>query len=171
MKTYYIFRHGQTFATVRNSGYGLRRLSAGIVDSARPTIIKMADFLKTVPTDLNLTSPIPRCEQTAQIITLETGKKFTTDWRLTEMMEPVAILRWRVNSLIKQIEKSEFETTLICTHGAVIAALVSLLTKHKFGANDLLDYPPPGILIKIQNGKVEEYDFNSDANDPVLKTQ
>jgi broad specificity phosphatase PhoE len=160
MKTYYIFRHGQTFATTRNSGYGLRRLSAGILDSARPTIIKMADFLKTVPTDLNLTSPIPRCRETAQIITLETGKKFVADWRLTEMMEPVAVLRCRVQNLIKQIERSDFETVLICTHGAVIAALVCLITKKHFSAKDLMDYPPPGILIKIKDGKIEEFDFN-----------
>lgn len=161
MKTYYIFRHGQTFATIKNGGYGLRRLTAGILESGRPSIIEMANFLKDVPTDINLTSPITRCRQTCNIITLETGKKFTPDWRLTEMMEPVMMLRWRIQSLLNQIEKSDFNSILICTHGAVIAGLISILTKDHFGAEDLLNYPPPGILVKIENGKVEEYDFNS----------
>jgi broad specificity phosphatase PhoE len=161
MKTYYIFRHGQTFATLKNKGYGRKILTAPILESGKPVIRQMGDFLKTVQTDLNLTSPVLRCRQTSHIITLETGKKFTVDWRLTEFMEPFPVLRWRINRLINQLEKSDFNNFLLCTHGAVIAGLVSFLTKGSFTASELLDYPPPGILIKIENGKIEEYDFNS----------
>ncbi len=151
MKTYYIFRHGQTFATTKNSGYGLQRLTAGILESGKPTIIKMAEFLKDVPTDLNLTSPILRCRQTAEIITLETGKKFMADWRITEMMEPFQILKWRVKNLLNQLEKSDFNTILICTHGAVIEGLVSYLMRGNFKVQDVMAYPPPAPRDSYQN--------------------
>lgn len=160
MKTYYIFRHGETVATKRNTGYGTQIFSARILESAKPIITRMALSLKDIRSDLHLTSPILRCRQTAQLITLETGKKFTVDWRLTEIMEPFPILKWRIKNFLNQAEKSGFQTILICTHGAVIAGLVAFLTKGDFIAGDLVNYPPPGTLIKVGNGKIEEFDFN-----------
>jgi broad specificity phosphatase PhoE len=160
MKTYYIFRHGETFATLKNSGYGLRRLTAGILESGKPTIEAMAQYLKTVPTDINLTSPLTRCRQTAQIITLITGKKFKVDWGINEMLEPFPLLRLRLKNFLVRAEGSPYNTFLICTHGACIAGLTALLTKDEFKAEGLFVYPKPGVLFKIEDGKVEEFDFN-----------
>ncbi len=160
-KTYYIFRHGETFATLKNRGYGLKIISASILESAKPVINKMALFLKNIPTDYNATSPYRRCLQTTQIITDITGKQFVIDKRLSEFfLETFGRLRNRVQNFINQMESSDHQTILICTHGAVMTAFISLLSKDEFRARDLSDYPRPGILIKISNGQIEEYDFN-----------
>src|SRR5258708_656877 len=121
----------------------------------------MAEYLKMVPTDYNVSSPLPRCRQTTQIITLATGKKFKTDLRINEyLFEPFGLFRTRTKSFAHSIERSSHEKMLICTHGAVMAALIALLTKGHFEVMDMQSYPPPGVLIKIENGKLESLDFN-----------
>lgn len=163
MKTYYIFRHGETFVTAGNKwGYGLRVLSAPILESGKPALRRMGEFFKDIPSDLNVQSPLKRCQQTAAIVTDITGKKFVTDRRINEfLIETFGHFRHRIKSFVDQIEDSDHQTILICTHGAVIAGLVSYLTKGNFPASDLSDYPPPGIVIKIEGKKIEEFDFNN----------
>src|SRR5258708_2831666 len=161
-KTYYIFRHGETFASLKNTGYGIRMRSAHILESGKPVIKEMAGFLKDIKSDHNATSAYPRCLETTQIITDITSKQFVIDKRLNEFFfETFGRLRHRLKNFLGEMENSDHETILVCTHGACLAGIIMLLTTGEYHAADLLSYPPPGILIKIENGKVEQWDFNS----------
>lgn len=160
-KTYYLFRHGETFATLKNTGYGVRIRSAHILEAGKPVIQEMAEFLKDVKSDHNATSAYPRCLETTQIITDVTGKKFVIDRRVREFFfETFGQLRNRLKNFLDEMENSDYQTVLVCTHGACLAGLVMLLTTGEYHAADILSYPPPGILIKIKNGQIEEWDFN-----------
>jgi broad specificity phosphatase PhoE len=160
-KTYYLFRHGETFASIKHSGYGVRILSAPILPSAEPITKRMGQFLKEIPTDYNVSSPVKRCRQTCQIITLESGKQFVFDRRISEFfIETFGMFRNRLKRFVAEMEKSDNQTILICTHGAVLAGLLAYFTKGDFNASDMFKYPPTGLLIKLKDGKIEEFDFN-----------
>lgn len=160
-KTYYITRHGETFASLKNTGYGFRIRSAPIIQAGIPTIERLAEYLKEIPTDYNASSQYNRCRQTAKIITDIAGKQFVFDKRLNEFFfETFWHLENRLRDFLTEMEESKHKSFLICTHGACISGLVMLLTKGDYRAGDLLSYPPPGILIKIKDGKVTQYDFN-----------
>src|SRR5438105_4844768 len=114
-KTYYLFRHGETFATIKNKGYGVRILSASILPSAEPVIKKMGQFLKDLPTDYNVSSPVKRCRQTVNIITLESGKQFVFDRKISEFfIETFGMFKRRLKRFIDQIEQSNYQTILVC---------------------------------------------------------
>jgi broad specificity phosphatase PhoE len=160
-KTYYLFRHGETFATLKNKGYGWRIRSAHTLEAGKPVTKEIAQFLKDIKSDHNATSGYTRCLETAQIITDVTGKQFVVDRRLNEFFfETFGNLRNRLKNFLAEMEDSDYETILVCTHGACLAGLIMLLTTGQYHAADLISYPPPGILIKIENCKVEEWDFN-----------
>ncbi len=161
VKRYYIFRHGETFATKGHFGYGLNIYSASILDTGIPTIEKLAEYLKDIPSDYNVCSEFKRCRQTVAIVEKTTGKKFEYDAHLNEyILEPIWRFRKRVRHFIEDCEDKNYETVMICTHGAVMAALKHLLTTHKFKLRNLIDYPKPGILMIIEDGKLTEVNFN-----------
>ena len=160
-KTYYIFRHGETKATLKGRGYGFRNRSARILEIGKPVIEEMAQFLKDIPSDYNVSSEYIRCQETAEIITNIANKQFVFDKRLNEFFfETFSHMRRRVREFLDEMEGSNHQTILVCSHGAILAGLISFLTKGEYPASDLTSYPPPGILIKIENGKVEQWDFN-----------
>ena len=161
MKTYYIFRHGETRATLAGRGYGFQIRSAHIIEEGKPAMMRMGGFLKNIPTDHNVSSRYNRCKETAQIITEVTGKEFAFDNRVNEFFfETFGRLRFRLRKFIEEMESSDYETILICTHGACISGITKLLTKGEYSPEEILDFPPPGILLKIKDGKIEKWDFN-----------
>lgn len=161
MAKFYIFRHGETFATKSNSNYGFTVFSAPILEEGKPVIIKMAKFLKKIPSDFNASSPLKRCRQTAEIVTEVTGKEFVFDKRLTEFFfETHWGFERRVKSFLDQIEKASYQNMMICTHGAVLMMLKRLLLKTEKKKLNFFDYPKPGVLWIVENGKLEEINFN-----------
>ncbi len=157
-KTYYIFRHGQTFATKYHTSYGWKVFTASILEDSKPALTKMGQYLTDIKIDQAFRSPLKRCQQTAEIITDQTGYQFQTDLRLTEsFLEFHWQVRRRAKNFLDSIAETEAENIAICTHGAVITELMKLLSNHK---SRFLEYPQPGVLIIIKEGKIELINFN-----------
>ncbi len=53
----------------------------------------------------------------------------------------------------------------ICTHGAVIALIASILSGDKVG------FPKPGVLVIIKNGEITYKDFNMVPEDIIPATK
>lgn len=165
---FYIFRHGQTFAT-KNSGavrfgafsqYGRRIFSAPILEEGKPALERMGMYLKDKHSDINLSSPFVRCRQTAGVIENISGKSFVFDRRLGEyLLETFGYFRNRIKSVLDFVERQEYHSVVICTHGAVIGVLVNLILGREFNWRSRLQYPDPGVLIIIENGEYKEIDF------------
>lgn len=161
--TFYIFRHGETFATKRGTGYGVRIFSAPILPEATGALERMGAYLKNIPTEYNASSALKRCRQTAEIIGRESGKEFVFDKRLNEyFLESFGHFKQRLGSFLADIEKQRYESVVICTHGACISALISLLTAKKDhqASFNLFQYPPPGVLTVIEETNIQEINFN-----------
>ena len=160
-KTYYILRHGETFATKTRSSYGDQIESSPILEEGIKVIERIADYLKDIPTDFNVSSPYIRCKQTVLIIESRTDKIFNYDDRLGEFYNKTFDqFKVIVLNLIKELEGSKYETILICTHGSVISAFLNYLLYHHINAEDLPNYPSPGELLIIKNNKSSLLDFN-----------
>lgn len=160
MKTYYIFRHGETFATKANKWYWHKLYSAQILDEGKPAIIKLAQFLKKIPTDYNVCSPFLRCRQTADIVSNITGKKFEFDSRIREYeLEFPIYFKRRVMNFLLEMESSNKQNIIICTHALVIELIIQYLTEGKISLKNRLKAPLPGVLTIIQNRKLKEFSF------------
>lgn len=158
--TWYLFRHA--LATHSTNGYGEQILTAKILPEAIPPIKKMAAYLTHIPDSFNLSSELTRCVQTAQIITKITGKKFITDPRLNEYYQNTfAEFKDRVIDFLQSLNQNNSAQILICTHGAVIAAIKHLLLSGNFFQSQLNDYPECGQLLIIKNKKTKLLDFNT----------
>lgn len=178
-KTYYLFRHGETFVTRGQRlwyypkflpetafSYGTQVFSASILNETKPTIQKLAEYLKDVKTDFNASSQFRRCRQTVQIVEKETKKEFVFDKRLNELVfETPWTFRYRVGSFLKDLEKHEYQSVAICTHGAVLALFASLLTGKVVG------FPKPGVLVIIKDHEITYKDFNSVTKEVVPQTK
>ncbi len=161
MKTYYIFRHGETFATKLKKWYGYRLYSAPILEEGKPSIIRLASYLKDIPSNYNVSSPFLRCRQTSEIVTQITGKNFTFDKRIREYgIELPIFFKRRVLNFLKEMESSNHQTIIICTHAIVIEMLIQYLTKGNISLKDRLVAPLPGVLTIIKNKQSEEINFN-----------
>lgn len=161
MAKFYIFRHGETFATKDSKGYGWRIFSASILDEGIPVIEKMGTYLKSVPSDFNASSQYRRCRQTVAIVNQASGKGFVFDLRLNEyFLETFNNFYKRLNSFLDFVEKEEYKSVLVCTHGACIAVLLKILRGQTPSKQDLFYYPRPGVLTIVDGKKTEEVDFN-----------
>ncbi|MBP9719180.1 MAG: histidine phosphatase family protein [Candidatus Levybacteria bacterium] len=163
-KTYYIFRHGETFATKNGTGYGVRMLSAPILPEASPALTRLGAYLKNIPTDFNISSALKRCRQTVEIIGKESEKQFVFDKRLNDyFLESSGHFIKRLKSVLAEIEANDYQSIAICTHGACISTLISLLTAKKDMRVEynFFKYPPPGVLTIIEGNNVQEVNFNT----------
>lgn len=159
MKTFYLFRHA--LAVLPGQVYGDRIFSAEILPEGIPAIKKLAEYLITIPTDYNVSSEILRCKQTAHIISETTNKNFVFDVRLNELhQESAEEFIKRVKSFLDEVNSSQYESILICTHGAVIAALKHLITEDSIEESDLFDYSNPGELLTLQDKTISLKNFN-----------
>ena len=167
-KTFYVFRHGETFVTKgqylwyypkflpeTSFTYGTKIFSASILDEGKPALHKMGEYLKNIPTDFNASSQFRRCRQTVDIINQESGKEFIPDKRLNEvLLENPWGFKNRVSNFLHEIDQKNYQSVAICTHGAVIALLASMLTIK------LVGFPKPGVLLIIKGKNIETIDFN-----------
>lgn len=161
MPTYYIFRHGETFATKGKTGYGVRVFSAPILPDCIPTLEKMGKYLKKIDSDYCVSSQILRCRQTTEIITSITEKDFVRDERLNEyFLETFKHFTKRVENFIHETEDKKYKRVFVCTHGAVIAVLRGFLVKKAIQPQDLFIYPDPGVLTIVNKTNLEEINFN-----------
>lgn len=159
---YYIFRHGETYASKNNVDYGLTQYSAEILPEGIGAVRLIGEYLKSVSSDKNLTSELLRCVQTSNIIAKISGKKFEKYPLLNEYLEnSFSEFRARVKRLVEEFETESGRTYLLCTHGAVISALKYLLTEGKYEEQNLMDYPKTGTLLIITENQVDLLDFNT----------
>lgn len=168
-KTYYIFRHSETFVTQSKSRirfYGFKIFSAHILPIGLPVTEKLARYLINISTEKNLCSEYIRCKETAEIVTRITGKTFTYDKRLNEyFLESAGRFRRRLENFIAEMEASDDKKILICTHGLVIVALIKILCGEQFTFSHLFEInPSPGVLTIVKNGKVKTIDFNDPSS-------
>jgi len=160
-KNYYIFRHGETFATKQKKWYWNKLYSATILEEGKPSVLRLAKYLNNIPTDYNVSSPFIRCRQTAELVTEITGKKFEFDKRIGERTFELSwTFRKRILSFITLMENSDYKNILICTHSADIRELVAYLAKENLTPKKEYEAPHPGVLTIVKNGKIEEIDFN-----------
>lgn len=150
-QTFYIFRHG--LATHSTTGYGERALTAELLPEGKAAVHLLGEHLKQFPIELGLTSPVPRCLQTARIVTQHTQLPFTIEAALTEyypeVFEPFQV---RLRSLARQLLAHPARHMALCTHGGVIAGLRHLLLGESFTEAQLLEYPQPAGLVIITIG-------------------
>jgi broad specificity phosphatase PhoE len=177
--TYYLFRHGDTFVTKGQRvwyypkfipetafSYGSKVFSASILDEAKPTIQKLAEYLKEIPTQFNASSQFRRCRQTVEIVEKVSKKEFVFDKRLNEFVfETPWAFQHRVKNFLYSIEEKEYQSVTICTHGAVLALIATILTGQKVG------FPKPGVLVIIKGGEISYKDFNSVPKEVVPETK
>lgn len=168
MTEFYIFRHGDT----KDSGSLLAKIFGHrgdshifpILSEGMPALEKIGRFLKNISTDADFCSPYLRCVDSAGIVGSVANKKYRPDERIRELEkngEKFTGFKKRVSDFINEIEKRNYSAVSICTHGAVIAAIKHLKTNGKFFFFQVLDFPTPGNLVIIKNGKVKDIDFNS----------
>jgi broad specificity phosphatase PhoE len=167
VKKFYIMRHGETFATKRNTGYGWKILTASILEEGKPIIEKQGKYLRNKEIEYCVASPIKRCKQTSAIVRAESGKDIFFDRRLSEFfLESFGGFKKRVRSFLKEMDEKGYEEVLIITHGAVIAALTHLLSRDTFQISEITDYPKPGVMTIIEREKIAQLiDFNIDQPD------
>jgi broad specificity phosphatase PhoE len=159
VKHLFILRHG--LAVKPGEEYGAKVLSAELLPEAIPVIERLGGYLTQFPCQRFLVSPVLRCQQTAAIVTQQTGQTFANDDRLREYHnESFAQLHHRVEMVAQELQSLAGETVWICTHGAVIGGLKNFLLKGKFEPGDELDYPFPGSLCLIENQTLTTIDFN-----------
>jgi broad specificity phosphatase PhoE len=160
-KTYYIFRHGLTQPVKEGRWYWGSLYSAVILDEAKPSIIRIGNFLKNIDSDYNVTSPFKRCIQTSEIVTEITGKKFVPDRRLSEYtLELPWNFKKRVMSFINEMENSEHKTIIICTHAVVLEMLIQYFTNGRLSLRHRFKLPLTGVLTIIKDKKISSKDFN-----------
>ncbi len=159
---FYIFRHGETFATKAGTWYGTKIFSADILPEGKPSLHRMGKYMQNIKTDFQVSSQIKRCRQTTDIIADYTGQKFIYDKRLNEFfLETYWHLKKRVKSVLQEIEENKYQSVALCTHGAVIAVLLHQLSaQKKIKLFNFFNYPPPGVLTIIQGNTVQQISFN-----------
>lgn len=158
---FYIFRHGETFASRDKVPYGDRQYETEVLPEGIEPIKRLANYLSFTKTDFHYTSELIRCLQTSQIVTQITGKKFEQNSLLNEYLEDsFDQFRERVKKFVDQANQETNKTFLICTHGAVISALKHLIIFGEYEEHDLMDFPVPGTLMILNNTGSEIVDFN-----------
>lgn len=162
MKTFYIFRHGQTYYSKNEIPYGENERTAHILPESRNSIEKIGEYLKSIPELVAYRSEFLRCQETAKIIESKNDFKFIQTPLLNEFTEnefPQFLARMKeARSFLLNLSA---EHIAICTHGAVVAALQKLLVNQEFHAHELMYYPKTGVIVKVDGEHVTSIDLNS----------
>ncbi len=170
MTDYYIFRHGDTTESAKTfirlliyPGKKRDTRDLDILSTGISALKKIGVYLKNIHTDINFTSPYLRCVKSAEIVGKIANKKFILDDNLRELEnkgESFSSFYNRVSVFLKEVENKKYSAVSICTHGAVIAAIKHLKTNGRFYFFQVVDYPDPGSLMIIKEGKVNRINFN-----------
>jgi broad specificity phosphatase PhoE len=162
-KTYYIFRHGLTLPVKKKQWYWHTLYSAHLIDEGKPSVERLAAYMKDIKADYYVSSPFLRCRQTAEIVTRVTGDKFATDKRLGEyVFEFPWNFKKRILSFISDMETSGYKSIVICTHSIVIEMLIQYITNEKLRFFHRLTAPLTGVLTIVKDGKISEKNFNNE---------
>jgi len=162
MSTFYIFRHGVTYETKTHTDYTSDIYSADILPQSIEFLKKMGLYLNDIPSDFCVSSPLARCRETVEIISDISGKPFFFDSRLTEYsshLESMQQLRDRINSFMQEITQKNYQNIQLCTHGAIISALLSAIKHQEITLDTLSVYPEPGTLLIVSGKDVKTIDF------------
>jgi len=147
-QTFYLFRHG--LATHSTTGYGNRALSAELLTEGEVAVHQLGTYLHQFPVELAMTSPVPRCVQTASIVTEHTGWQFQVEDQVTEYYPEIfGPFHDRLTAFAHHLTTLPQRQIAICTHGGVIAGLRHLLTEGSFSESQILDYPEPAGLVIV----------------------
>lgn len=160
---YYIFRHAETFPSKNAGGmYDGDNYHTPILYGGKDVTIKLANYLKDIPSDFNVSSPFERCRETVEIITEITGKKFVFDDRVGEYFQiSYPDFRARIENFLKEVTEKGYQAVLICTHSAVISQLVHLICDANPEENiPISEGKNTGFLIVVEDRKFKEINFN-----------
>jgi broad specificity phosphatase PhoE len=158
---YYIFRHGETFFTKNDLPYGDQAETARILKEGVPAIKRLGKYLRDKNTDAHFSSPYPRCKQTVKIVKNIIKKEFIFDDRLHDFnAESINNMVERIKSFYEEIQNKDYKNIAICTHGWPISILQGFIIKNSFDLANLENYPNPGTLVEIENGKEKIINFN-----------
>lgn len=161
MKTFYIFRHGQTYFSKNQIPYGDNEHTAHILPESRGPIENIAEYLKSLPLTELFRSEFLRCQETAKIIESKTDFHFESHPLFNEFTESdFSNFLQRMKDLTAFLQTETGDHIAICTHGAVVAALQKLLVGETFEAHELMYYPQTGVLVQISGTSVKNIDFN-----------
>lgn len=163
MSTFYLFRHGATHFSKNKIPYGDFEHSAEVLPEAIPSIEKIAKYLDASGVHIAQRSEFLRCAQTAKIIEDNSEIRFTPNPLLNEFTEyDFHTFKDRMVKLSAELTHVSDRSFALCTHGAVIAALkrILLFGQQAFQVQHLVFYPKTGVILKINDGQVEEVDFN-----------
>ncbi len=154
-QTWYIFRHG--LATRSKMGYGDQIITAQVLPEGIPPVQRLGAYMAHLPYSVGYRSEFLRCEQTAAIVTEATGRAFTPDPRLNEMVhEPFEEVRARIGAFVAEVSASGHEHIWVCTHGIVIAGLRHWVLRGDYQRRDELDYIQPGQLLILRPDRTVE---------------
>jgi broad specificity phosphatase PhoE len=163
---FYIFRHGETFQTKHDVHYGSKIETAEILPEGIPAIKRVANYLKDKTSNKKgeyFSSPYLRCKQTVEIVKKIVNKKFKFEKYLGEYREDKETFgefASRIDNFLKELKNVKIQNVTICTHGGVMAGLKHFILNGKFEEIDLYDFPKPGVLLEMKNGKMNRIDFN-----------
>lgn len=161
MKTYYIFRHGQTIFSKTETPYGDNEQTAEILPEAKPVIENLAKKLTTFKIEKCFRSEFLRCRQTADIIEANSPFHFEPEPLLNEFVEDdFDVFEKRMEKAVSKLESLSEKHIALCTHGANVAGFKKLLLGQKFHSHDLMYYPKTGVILVISNGSIQEVDCN-----------
>ncbi len=161
-KTYYIFRHGETYYSKNVIPYGENELTAEILPEAKITTQKLAIQLQKFQIEKAFRSEFLRCRQTVEIIETNSSLKFEAEPLLNEFTESsFDVFEERMETVIQKLESLAETHIALCTHGANVAGFKKLLTGHEFTSHDLMYYPKTGVILVISEGVISEIDCNA----------
>lgn len=133
-----------------------------MLPEAENEIKKIGHFLQKERLDALYSSPFLRCRQTASLIGEITNVTPSIDARIRGyFFEPPWILKKRTEEFLLSLEKSEFQHIGICSHGVVIARLITLLLHKRLRIPDVLHQMSPGKVAVYRDGILEVKEFSS----------
>lgn len=160
-KTFYIFRHGETYFSKTETPYGEHELTAEILPEAVPSLNQLAQKLSEYPITYAARSEFLRCKQTTEIIQKQTHLQFEAEPLLNEFTESsFDVFEERMEAVISQLEQRSDQHIALCTHGANVAGFKKLLLETEFTSHDLMYYPKTGVLLVISEKGIETIDCN-----------
>ncbi len=167
-KTFYILRHGETYATKNNTNYSPNDPNPPILEEGMGVLQKIGEYFKNIESEVNLVSEYLRCQMTADIVSKIADMQFISEPLLNEAQtmgvekksETISEFLDRTKRLYEKIISSENKSLFLITHGANIGTLKSLLVKGVATEESIYDFPKPGVLTVIKNNQISELDFN-----------
>jgi broad specificity phosphatase PhoE len=151
---YYIFRHAETFPSKTQGGiYDGDNFKTPILYEGKDITVKLANYLKDIESDYNVSSPYERCLETIKIISEITGKEFVIDERVGEFFEKEYLdYRKKIEEFLAEIKQKNYSSVIICTHGATMSQLIHLICdENPEEYIPVSEYESTGILVIVED--------------------